>query len=72
MKELRAAHKAEDRPLSQEQLDALAARQGEKAVDEVELDLSQEQRDVLKSLSASLRVGTVPSEKSTRLRLQPY
>ena len=58
MKELHAAHKADRQALlSQEQLDALAARQGEKGRrrGKVDLDLSQEQRDALKSLSASFR-----------------
>ena len=58
MKELHAAHKADRRALlSQEQLDALAARRGEKGRrrGKVDLDLSQEQRDALKSLSASFR-----------------
>ena len=58
MKELHAAHKADRRALlSQEQPDALAARQGEKGRrrGKVDLDLSQEQRDALKSLSVSFR-----------------
>ena len=58
MKELHAAHKADKQALlSQEQLDALAARQGEKGRrrGKVDLDLSQEQRDALKSLSVSFR-----------------
>jgi Spy/CpxP family protein refolding chaperone len=58
MKELHAAHKADRQALlSQEQLDALAARQGEKGRrrGKVDLDLSQEQRDALKSLSVSFR-----------------
>lgn len=58
MKELHATHKADRQALlSQEQLDALAARQGEKGRrrGKVDLDLSQEQRDALKSLSASFR-----------------
>ncbi|MGB1720009.1 MAG: Spy/CpxP family protein refolding chaperone [Candidatus Latescibacterota bacterium] len=58
MKELHATHKADRQALlSQEQLDALAARQSEKGRrrGKVDLDLSQEQRDALKSLSASFR-----------------
>ena len=58
MKELHATHKADRQALlSQEQLDALAARQGEKGRrrGKVDLDLSQEQRDALKSLSVSFR-----------------
>ena len=58
MKELHAAHKADKQALlSQKQLDALAARQGEKGRrrGKVDLDLSQEQRDALKSLSVSFR-----------------
>ena len=58
MKELHATHKADRQALlSQEQLDALAARRGEKGRrrGKVDLDLSQEQRDALKSLSASFR-----------------
>ena len=58
MKELHAVHKADRQALlSQEQLDALAARQGEKGRrrGKVDLDLSQEQRDALKSLSVSFR-----------------
>lgn len=58
MKELHTAHKADRQALlSQDQLDALAARQGEKGRrrGKVDLDLSQEQRDALKSLSVSFR-----------------
>ena len=58
MKELHTAHKADRQALlSQDQLDALAARQGEKGRrrGKVDLDLNQEQRDALKSLNVSFR-----------------